>query len=58
MTNYAFVIDPDNKPLSPTKINKAWYMVRKKKAILVSKYPMVIKLNHTIPEDEICKDEV
>lgn len=58
MTNYAFVIDQDNKPLSPAKTNKAWYMVRKKKATLVGKYPMVIKLNRVIPENDICKDEV
>lgn len=58
MTNYAFVIDYDNKPLAPTKINKAWYMIRKKKAALVSKYPMVIKLNRIIPENDICKDEI
>lgn len=58
MTNYAFVIDYDNKPLSPTKTSKAWYMIRKKKAMLVSKYPMVIRLNRVIPENDICKDEV
>ena len=58
MTNYSFVLDADGKPLSPTKETKAWYMVRKGKAKLVSKYPMVIQLNRVIPTDEICKDEV
>ncbi len=58
MTNYSFVLDADGKPLSPTKETKAWYMVRKGKARLVSKYPMVIQLNRVIPNDEICKDEV
>ena len=58
MTNYAFVMDADGKPLAPTKEVKAWYFVRKKRATLVSKYPMVIKLKRTIPESEICKDEV
>lgn len=58
MTNCSFVLDADGKPLSPTKETKAWYMIRKGKAKLVSKYPMVIQLNRTIPADEICKDEV
>lgn len=55
---YAFVLDADGNQLSPTKEVKAWYMIRKGKAKLVSKYPMVIQLKRTIPTDEICKDEV
>lgn len=58
MTNYCFVLDADGKPLSPTKEVKGWYMIRKGKAGLVSKYPMVIQLNRKIPDDEICKDEI
>lgn len=58
MTNYAFVLDADGKPLAPTKEVKAWYMIRKGKATLVSKYPMVIQLKRVIPNDEICKDEI
>ena len=58
MTNYCFVLDADEKPLSPTKEVKAWYMIRKGKAQLISKYPMTIKLNRIIPTEEICKDEV
>ena len=58
MTNYCFVLDADGKPLGPTKEVKAWYMIRKGKAKLVSKYPMTIQLNRTIPTDVICKDEV
>lgn len=58
MTNYSFVLDADGKPLSPTKETKAWYMIRKGKAKLVSKYPMVVQLNKIIPNDEICKDEI
>lgn len=58
MTSYSFVLDADGKPLSPTKETKAWYMIRKGKAKLVSKYPMVVQLNRIIPTDEICKDEV
>lgn len=58
MTNYCFVLDADGKPLSPTKEVKGWYMVRKGKAALISKYPMTIQLKRTIPIDEICKDEI
>ena len=58
MINYSFVLDADGKPLSPTKEVKAWYMIRKGKAKLVSKYPMTIQLNRIIPMEEICKDEV
>lgn len=54
MTNYCFVLDANGKPLSPTKETKAWYMIRKGKAKLVSKYPMVVQLNRTIPDERIC----
>lgn len=55
---YSFVLDADNKPLSPTLVNKAWYKVRNGQADLVSKYPMTIRLHRVIPKEEICKDEV
>ena len=58
MTNYAFVLDANGKQLAPTKEQKAWYLIRKKRATLISKYPMVIQLNKEIPDDEICKDEI
>lgn len=58
MTNYSFVLDADGKPLSPTKETKAWYMIRKGKVKLISKYPMVVQINRIIPNDEICNDEV
>ena len=58
MTNYAFVLDANGKQLAPTKEQKAWYLIRKKRATLVSKYPMVIQLNKEIPSDEICTDEI
>lgn len=58
MTNYAFVLDATNKQLAPTKETKAWFLIRKKKATLVSKYPMIIQLNKEISNDEICKDEI
>lgn len=49
MTNYAFVLDANGKQLAPTKEQKAWFLIRKKRATLVNKYPMVIQLNITIP---------
>lgn len=58
MTNYAFVLDANGKQLAPTKEQKAWYLIRKKRATLVNKYPMVIQLNKEITDEEICKDEV
>jgi len=44
MTEYCFVVDVKGKKLSPTKVNKAWFLIRKKRAKLVHKYPMVIQL--------------
>ena len=58
MTNYSFVLDANGKQLAPTKETKAWYLIRKKRATLVNKYPMVIQLNKEIPDNEICKDEI
>ena len=58
MTNYAFVLDANNKQLAPTKEQKAWFLIRKERATLVSKYPMVIQLKKKIPDKEICKDEI
>ena len=58
MTNYVFVLNADGKQLSPTKEQKAWFLLRKKRAVLISKYPMVIQLKKMIPAGEICKDEI
>ena len=58
MTNYAFVLDANGKQLAPAKEQKAWFLIRRKRATLVSKYPMVIQLKKKIPDNEICKDEV
>lgn len=51
MTKYCFVVDINNKPLAPTKENKGWYLIRKQKAILVSKYPMVIQIKKEVKDD-------
>ena len=58
MTSYAFVLDANGKQLAPTKEQKAWYLIRKKRATLVNKYPMVIQLNKVIKDNNICKDEI
>ncbi len=58
MINYAFVLDADGKQLAPTKEQKAWFLIRKKRAVLVSKYPMVIRLKKKILDNEVCKDEM
>lgn len=56
-TEYCFVADKNNKPLSPTKANKGWYLIRKGRAKLKNKYPMVIQLEKEVDsndEDESC----
>ena len=58
MTAYAFVLNADGKPLAPTKEVKAWFLIRKKRAALVSKYPMVIQLTKSVSDEDICKDEI
>ena len=50
---YAFVIDREGKQLSPTTENKAWVLIRKGKAKLVTKYPLTIQLKRVIPKEEI-----
>lgn len=49
---YCFVVDINNKPLAPTKVNKGWYLIRKGRAKLKSKYPMVIQLVKEVETDE------
>lgn len=49
---YCFVVDVNNKPLAPTKINKGWYLIRKGRAKLIIKYPMVIRLNKEVKQDD------
>jgi hypothetical protein len=45
---YTFVLDYKGNKLAPTNINKAWILIRKKKAKLLQKYPMVIQLNYNV----------
>ena len=58
MSKISYVVDATGRPLAPTKEVKAWFMIRKGKATLVSKYPMTIQLFRKIPKEEICNDEV
>lgn len=54
---YAFVQDCKGKQLSPTPIYNAWYLIRKQRAVLVSKYPMVIQLNKEVKDGELDESE-
>ena len=56
--SYAFVLDNEGKRLSPTNENKAWFLIRKKRAILVNKFPMVIQLTKVVKLKEIDKTEI
>lgn len=59
MTNkYCFVLDYDGKPLSPTKENKGWYLIRKGRATLEKKYPMTIRLNKKIKDEDVDKSNI
>jgi len=52
MTEYCFVLDCKGRKLSPTKVNKGWYLIRKQRATLVSKYPMVIQLKKEVKDEK------
>lgn len=47
-TQYCFVLDEGGTKLAPTTVKKAWYLIRKKCAKLVEKYPMVIQLHKKV----------
>lgn len=49
---YAFVLDSKGRKLAPCNTNKAWILIRKKKARLLQKYPMAIQLNYEVKTDE------
>jgi len=53
MADFCFVIDAESKPLAPTNVNRGWYLIRKNRAALVERFPMVIKL-HKIVENPSC----
>ena len=49
---YCFVVDKNSRPLAPTKVNKGWYLVRKGRAKIKSRYPMVIQLEKEVEYDK------
>ena len=53
MTEFCFVVDQKGNKLSPTKVRKAWFLIRKNRATLVNKFPMVIQLSKEVNEEEI-----
>ena len=54
---FFFVVDSKGKPLAPTTNNRGFELLRKRKATLISKYPLVIKLNKEI-ENPKCNIEI
>lgn len=50
--NYSFVLDSKGRKLAPCNENKAWILIRKKKAKLLQRYPMAIQLNYEVEIDE------
>ena len=54
---FAFVVDNKGKKLAPTPENNAWYLIRKGRAKLLQKCPMLIQLQREIPDGEIDNSE-
>ena len=55
---YAFVQDINGVVLSPTKEEKAWYLIRKGKAKLIEKDPMVIQLQREQENTDLSKFKI
>jgi len=55
---FCFVIDANGKQLSPTKVNKGWYLIRKGRAVLKERFPMVIQLIKVVDDAEIDKSTI
>jgi RRXRR protein/HNH endonuclease len=55
---FAFVLDGEGKKLSPTPKDKAWYLIRHKKATIVSLIPFTIKLTKTIPLEDVDSSKI
>lgn len=58
MTEHCFVLDEDGKRLTPTKMNKGWYLIRKKKAKHINKLPIVIQLFKSVETEEMDKTPI
>ena len=55
---YALVIDSEGNKLAPTKVQKAWFLIRKNRAKLIQRYPMVIQLNKYVEKENIDNTEI
>ncbi|RBW69844.1 RNA-guided endonuclease IscB [Bacillus taeanensis] len=53
MVSYCFVLDRKRRKLSPTNENRGWVLIRKNKAALINKFPMVIQLFKEVADEEI-----
>jgi len=51
MVEYSFVLDLSGNRLSPCNKNKAYYLIRKNKAKMFNKFPMVIQLLKIVKEN-------
>lgn len=58
MTAYCFVLDSNGQRLSPTSENKGWYLIRKERAKMINKFPMVIQLTKEIEKEEVDKNPI
>jgi len=57
MVEYSFVLDLAGNRLSPCNKNKAYYLIRNKKAKMLNKLPMVIQLFKIVKEDNNDKNK-
>jgi len=55
---YCFVLDANGKQLSPTNENKGWYLIRKNRAVLTQKFPMVIQLIKVVDDADLDNSEI
>lgn len=55
---YCFVVDKNNRPLAPTKVSKGWYLIRKGRAKIKSRCPMVIQLEKEVESDKYDKSRM
>ncbi|RBW68604.1 RNA-guided endonuclease IscB [Bacillus taeanensis] len=53
MVSYCFVLDGKGRKLSPTNENRGWVLIRKNKAALINKFPMVIQLFKEVADEKI-----
>ena len=52
MVEYSFVVDLAGNRLSPCNKNKSYYLIRKNKAKMLNKFPMVIQLQKIVNDDK------